>query len=124
MTMLILRRETPPAQDDDETTFFRAHEFGHLYHHHTRAAALTNATGADADSVLQAAELEADCYAASQLTASHPEALLAAIHFLQQLGDTPRTGDHPSGNRRATVIRSCMMPPSRQDHRIASTNVQ
>lgn len=82
------------------TAFFRAHEFGHLYHHHTRTA--TSGTG-----VLRDYEFTADCYAARQLHARQPRAVEAAIAFFERQGEATLDAAHPAGRDRARQLRKC-----------------
>lgn len=103
----VLARQLGP----DLSAFFRAHEFGHLYYHHTRAAALTGASGVAIASRLQTRELEADCYAARTLR-SRPDAVNAAIRFFRLMGPVRLDLDHPDGDTRARHIRTCStLPP-------------
>ena len=89
------------------TAFFRAHEFGHLYHHHTSANALVGAP-ASPDSLLQERELEADCYAAHELIGSNRPAVNAALRFFSRLGSVRFDAEHPTGAQRAAHILSCI----------------
>jgi hypothetical protein len=91
--------------------FFLAHEYGHLYHHHTRAG-IAASTDAQRDSLLQFQELEADCYAAAALGKTRPEAVEAAIRFFTRLGPFRFDAIHPTGAQRASRIVSCMPDPS------------
>jgi hypothetical protein len=91
-----LHRQLGPAL----SAFFRAHEFGHLYHHHTRH-------GAPGASELRAFELQADCYAARRLAATRPEAITAAIAFFTGPGRAALDHEHPAGAARAAAIRKC-----------------
>jgi hypothetical protein len=90
--------------------FFRAHEFGHLFHHHTRGNAMLGGND-DGDAVLQRNELEADCYATRRLAAEHPEALDAAIRFFSRMGGIRYDREHPSGSERAAAILACLPTP-------------
>jgi hypothetical protein len=87
--------------------FFLAHEYGHLQYHHTRAG-ISGMRDDLRDSVLQAQELEADCYAAAQLGTRDREAVEAAIRFFTRLGPFRFDAFHPTGAQRATRILSCM----------------
>jgi hypothetical protein len=87
--------------------FFLAHEYGHLQYHHTRAG-LAGMSDGVRDSLLQAQELEADCYAAAQLGGRDREAVEAAIRFFTRLGPFRFDAVHPTGAQRATRILSCM----------------
>lgn len=91
----------------DLAAFFRAHEFGHLYYHHTRANALASA-GAHSDLLLQARELEADCYATRRLSAINPRAVRAAVRFFTRMGKFRYDLEHPTGAERAAKILSCV----------------
>ncbi len=94
----------------DLTAFFRAHEFGHLYFHHTRANALGGSNSSSLDRLLQTRELEADCYAARRLAASHRSAVVAAIRFFGRMGRFRFDAQHPSGSERAAEILTCLSP--------------
>jgi Zn-dependent peptidase ImmA (M78 family) len=87
--------------------FFLAHEYGHLAFHHTRASALGLGL-ASRDSLLQARELEADCFAAAQLAAEHREAVNAAVRFFSQMGPMRFDHEHPTGAQRAARILGCL----------------
>lgn len=81
------------------SAFFRAHEFGHLYYHHTRA-------GQDAKALRQL-ELAADCYAARMLAPTRPVAIASAITYFTRQGATALDAGHPAGIRRAARVREC-----------------
>lgn len=91
----------------DLAAFFRAHEFGHLYHHHTRANALAS-PGTHSDLLLQARELEADCYATRRLAQANPRAVNAAVRFFIRMGTFRHDLEHPTGAERAAKILSCV----------------
>jgi hypothetical protein len=96
----------------DLSAFFRAHEFGHLYYHHTRASALAGGTDATIESLVQTRELEADCYAARTLRSSQPSAVEAAIRFFRLMGPVRLDAEHPDGATRAGHILTCStLPP-------------
>lgn len=99
-----LERELGP----DLVAFFRAHEFGHLYLHHTRANALAGAGPDSPDSLLQARELEADCYATIRLARSSRPAVEAAVRFFSRMGRLRFDAEHPSGAERAARILACI----------------
>ena len=89
------------------TDFFMAHEFGHIRFHHTRANAL-NGDRATRDHLIQARELEADCYAAATLGLADPAAVLTAARFFSQMGPYRFDREHPSGSQRAARILACL----------------
>jgi hypothetical protein len=91
----------------DLAAFFRAHEFGHLYYHHTRAGAMAGAATDEVSALLQARELQADCYAAVRLARSHPAAVDAAYRFFRLMGPVRLDSEHPDGTERAENIRTC-----------------
>jgi len=96
----------------DLSIFFRAHEFGHLYYHHTRASAVAGGTGVGIESLAQTRELEADCYAARTLHPSHRSAVEAAIRFSRLMGPVRLDAKHPDGATRAGHILICStLPP-------------
>jgi len=92
----------------DLSAFFLAHEFGHLYYHHTRANAMAGVGNTSPDSLLQARELEADCYATIRLAASHRPAVSAAVRFFTRMGAFRYGADHPTGGERAAKILACI----------------
>jgi hypothetical protein len=95
----------------DLSAFFRAHEFGHLYYHHTRARAMAGGTGVGIE-LAQSRELEADCYAARTLYPSHRSAVEAAIRFFRLMGPVRLDAEHPDGATRAGHILTCStLPP-------------
>lgn len=94
------------------TAFFRAHEFGHLYYHHTRASAMAGRTAVAIESRAQTRELEADCYAARTLGSAQPAAIEAAIRFFRLMGPVRLDAEHPDGATRARHILNCRtLPP-------------
>ena len=89
------------------SAFFFAHEDGHIAFRHTRSyALLAGVRGQTA--LLQARELEADCYAARELAAANPAAVGAAIRFFGQMGPFRFDEAHPTGAQRAARILSCL----------------
>jgi hypothetical protein len=91
------------------TRFFLAHEYGHIYHRHTRAG-LADLPEARRDSILQAQELEADCYAASQPGPEARGATEAALRFFARLGPFRFDAEHPTGAQRAARLLTCLPP--------------
>ena len=89
------------------TRFFMAHEYGHLYHRHTRQG-LQELPDAVRDSVLRSQELEADCYAAGQVDTQGRAATEAAIRFFSRLGPFRFDSEHPTGAQRAARILMCL----------------
>jgi len=92
------------------TRFFLAHEYGHIYHRHTRAG-LGNLPDAARDSMLRAQELQADCYAASQEGPDARAATEAALRFFARLGPFRFDNVHPTGAQRAARILLCLPGP-------------
>jgi hypothetical protein len=92
------------------TRFFLAHEYGHIYHRHTRAG-LADTPEATRDSILRAQELEADCYAAGQEGAEARAATEAALRFFARLGPFRFDNVHPTGAQRAARILLCLPGP-------------
>ena len=88
-------------------TFFLAHEYGHIYHHHTRAG-LADAAPSSRDSLLGLQELEADCYAAEVLGARNRPAVEAALRFFTRLGPFRFDPIHPTGAQRVSKILECL----------------
>lgn len=89
------------------SAFFFAHEDGHIAFRHTRSyALLAGVRGQTA--LLQARELEADCYAARQLATENPAAVRAAIRFFGQMGPFRLDQAHPTGAQRAARVLSCL----------------
>ena len=94
------------------TAFFRAHEFGHLYYHHTRSSAMAATTRGGMPALVRASELQADCYAARTLAASRPGAVDAAVRFFLAMGPMRLDEEHPDGTARANRIQHCStLPP-------------
>jgi hypothetical protein len=93
----------------DITRFFLAHEFGHIFHHHTRSG-LVDLPEARRDSILRAQELEADCYAASQPGPEARGATEAALRFFTRLGPFRFDNEHPTGAQRAARLLTCLPP--------------
>ena len=83
------------------STFFRAHEFGHLYHHHVRSGSTSSAE-------LRDYELEADCYAAQRLGNSARGTIEAAIAFFESQATQSVDDEHPTGAVRAATIMKCV----------------
>ncbi|HTS88326.1 MAG TPA: hypothetical protein VMG41_07515 [Gemmatimonadales bacterium] len=92
------------------TRFFLAHEYGHIYHKHSRVAVF-NLPVPVRDSVLRSEELEADCFAASQSGEQDREASEAALRFFSRLGPFRFDAEHPTGAQRAARILQCMPAP-------------
>jgi IrrE N-terminal-like domain len=89
------------------TRFLMAHEYGHIYYHHTRAG-LSNLPDATRDSLLQAQELQADCFAAGQPGLEARKAAEAAIRFFTRLGPFRFDNQHPTGAQRVSRILACL----------------
>ena len=87
--------------------FFLAHEYGHIYHHHTRAG-LADSAPSFRDSLLGSQELEADCYAAEVLGARNRPAVDAALRFFTRLGPFRFDPIHPTGAQRVSKILECL----------------
>jgi hypothetical protein len=92
------------------TRFFLAHEYGHLAHRHTRTG-LADLAEPTRDSILQAQELEADCYAASLEGEDARAATEAALRFFARLGPFRFDAEHPTGAQRAARILMCLPGP-------------
>jgi hypothetical protein len=92
------------------TRFFLAHEYGHIYHRHTRVGFLDLAD-ATRDSILRAQELEADCFAAGQEGRQSREATESALRFFSRLGPFRFDAQHPTGAQRAARILMCLPGP-------------
>ncbi len=86
--------------------FFVAHEYGHVAHGHT-GGALTS-TGDELARARQKQELQADCYAATRLARTNPEAVNAAVGFFSRMGPFRYDQLHPSGAQRAANILACV----------------
>jgi hypothetical protein len=97
------------------TAFFLAHEYGHIYFHHTRAG-ITELPEGVRDSLLRVQELQADCYAAAVATRSGREASQAALRFFTRLGPFRFDSEHPTGAQRAARILSCYPGPGDDPH--------
>jgi PAS domain-containing protein len=89
------------------SAFLMEHERGHIHFRHTRANALL-AGRSELDSVLQARELAADCYAAASLGRTDRAAVLEAVRFFGKLGSFSFDAAHPPGAQRAAKILSCL----------------
>jgi hypothetical protein len=87
-------------------TYFFAHEYGHIHYGHT-GSALTAGEG-DLGALRVRQELEADCYAARNLSDTDPQAVDAAIRFFTRMGPFRFDAWHPSGAQRAAKILSCL----------------
>jgi hypothetical protein len=92
------------------TRFFIAHEYGHIYHRHTRLG-LADMPDAARDSVLRAQELAADCYAAALEGSQAREATEAALRFFTRLGPFRFDAEHPTGAQRAARLLMCLPGP-------------
>lgn len=92
------------------TRFFIAHEYGHIFHKHSRVAVF-NLPEATRDSMLRVQELEADCFAASQADELGREASEAALRFFSRLGPFRFDAEHPTGAQRAARILQCLPAP-------------
>ncbi len=90
--------------------FLIAHEYGHIYHHHTRAAVLAE-EGATRGGLIRRQELEADCYATARLAGSDRAAVEAALRFFTRLGPFSFDGVHPTGAQRVGKILECLPEP-------------
>jgi hypothetical protein len=87
------------------TAFFFAHEYGHVRYGHTGSAL---AGEGDPTAQRQRQELDADCYAASTLGDSKPEAVAAALRFFTSMGPFRFDSWHPSGSQRAAKVLACL----------------
>jgi uncharacterized protein DUF955 len=94
----------------DVARFLMAHEYGHIYHHHTRIG-LADLSDTARDSALQAQELEADCFAAGQAGERARAATEAAIRFFTRLGPFRFDNHHPTGAQRVSRILACLPGP-------------
>jgi IrrE N-terminal-like domain len=86
------------------SAFVMAHEYGHIEYGHRRVSARVTERAA----LMRQFELEADCYAARMLARVKPEAADVAIEFFLKMGDFRYDDDHPTGNERANMIRTCL----------------
>jgi hypothetical protein len=98
---VLLERLGPQLGD-----FVLAHEEGHVHFGHAGGALLTSQP--DFAQVRQQQELEADCWAAGELSATNPDALRAAIRFFTELGPVRFDRVHPTGEQRAARILACL----------------
>jgi hypothetical protein len=87
--------------------FFLAHEYGHLFHHHTRIRSPA-ASDNEYTAALRNQELEADCFAAERLGVRHREAIESAIRFFTRLGPFRFDAVHPTGAQRASRLLECL----------------
>lgn len=92
------------------TRFFLAHEYGHIYHHHTRAG-LSDLPDSTRDGIFRAQELEADCYAAALPGDEARSATEAALRFFARLGPFRFDNEHPTGAQRAARLLMCLPGP-------------
>ena len=92
------------------TRFFIAHEYGHIYHRHSRMR-LIEMPDAIRDSLLRVQELEADCYAAAQTDPQSRLATEAALRFFARLGPFRFDSEHPTGAQRAAQLLTCLPGP-------------
>jgi hypothetical protein len=92
------------------TRFFIAHEYGHIYHRHTRVG-LSALPEAARDSALRTQELDADCYAAAQEGVQGRQATEAALRFFTRLGPFRFDAEHPTGAQRAARLLMCLPGP-------------
>jgi hypothetical protein len=106
---ILVRRYGP-----DVARFLLAHEYGHIFHRHTRAG-LADLPPDRRDSMLQQMELEADCYAAGQRGEPARVASEAAIRFFTRLGPFRFDNQHPTGAQRVARILACLPEPLRDD---------
>jgi hypothetical protein len=88
--------------------FFIAHEYGHVFHGHT-GGALAEPGSRDQDRRLRQ-ELEADCYAASQLARDNRASVEAALRLFTRMGPFRYDQLHPTGSQRAAKILACLPP--------------
>lgn len=84
--------------------FVRAHEYAHHILHHIHRGKISGQQ-TDVSEMRQSFELEADCYAAKKVSRSI--AMAAADNFSLTQGLNRSDAHHPSGSKRATVIRQC-----------------
>ena len=87
--------------------FFLAHEYGHLYHHHTLVRPTAEPEAAK-NAALREQELEADCYAARVLGERNRPAVDAAIRFFTRLGPFRFDEVHPTGSQRSARLLACL----------------
>jgi hypothetical protein len=87
--------------------FFLAHEYGHLFHHHSRTRS-AGASDNEFAAALRDQELDADCFAAQQLGRRHREAIESAIRFFTRLGPFRFDAVHPTGAQRAGRLLECL----------------
>jgi hypothetical protein len=99
----LMQRVGPQLAD-----FFMAHEYGHIAHGHSGAA--LSLAGADAGTLRQRQELEADCYATDALAERNGRAVAAALQFFSRLGPFRFDNLHPTGAQRAAKILACIPP--------------
>ncbi len=92
------------------TRFFFAHEYGHIQHHHTRVG-LADLPESTRDSIFQAQELEADCYAAALPGSDARSAAEAALRYFTRMGPFRFDREHPTGAQRSSRLLMCMSGP-------------
>lgn len=68
---------------------------------------MAGASSEGVNALLQARELEADCYATAKLARSHRAAVGAAYRFFRLMGSVRLDSEHPDGTARADNIRNC-----------------
>ena len=90
--------------------FFLAHEYGHVFFHHTGGALLQQYAGAEGVRRRREQELQADCYATQVMAAQDRGVVDEAIQFFARLGPLQFDPFHPSGAQRAANILSCLPP--------------
>lgn len=96
--------------DPSLTRFFFAHEYGHIQHHHTRSG-IADLPQTTRDSIFQAQELEADCYAAALPGADARAATEAGLRYFTRMGPFRFDNEHPTGAQRAARLLMCMAGP-------------
>ncbi len=84
--------------------FVRAHEYAHHILHHIQRGDMAGWQTNTAQT-RRSFELEADCYAAKNVSRAVAQA--AADSFSQTQGVERPDAQHPTGNERATVIKQC-----------------
>lgn len=87
------------------SSFFLTHEYGHIHYGHSGGALVHDG---EIGEIRVRQELEADCYAATHLAESEPEAVDAALEFFLRMGPHRFDTFHPTGSQRAARILSCM----------------
>ena len=87
--------------------FLVAHEEAHERLRHTRDTVFAAGDTTARALRLRVLELEADCAAAKELATQAPAVLQVAILWFRGEGNTPATGEHPSGIDRSLTLTRC-----------------